>query len=69
MNKYLDKWRYQLDARYHDKYAHWTRVIIISNTNPWDWWPLAPVPLREAIFRRFQNVIEVLNREQIINFE
>lgn len=69
MNKYLDKWRCQLDARYHDKYAHWTRVIIISNTNPWDWWPLAPVPLREAIFRRFQNVIEVLNREQIINFE
>jgi len=31
MNNVLDKWRYQLQCRFFNKYAYWTRVIICSN--------------------------------------
>lgn len=52
MNRYLDKWRCMLDARYADKYAMWTTVIIAANTNPSSWYPQAPQLLLDALRRR-----------------
>lgn len=69
MNRYCDKWRCNLDARYRDKYAEWTRVVICSNTDPYTWWPMAPQTLRQAFWRRCNQIVEVHNREQEINLD
>jgi len=52
MNKYLDKWRCLLDARYHNRFAAWTHVVICANSCPADWWPNEPHLLRLSFFRR-----------------
>ena len=54
MNKITDKWRYLLDARYHDRYAAWTQIYICSNETPTAWWPNASQPLIESIRRRLR---------------
>lgn len=51
MNRYLDKWRCMLDARYTDRYAAWVLVGICANSPPNSWYPEA-APLLEAAFRR-----------------
>lgn len=65
MNQYLDKWRCPLDARYHDRYAEWTRVLILANSSPLSWWPEAPLLLIQSFRRRIQGkVYHILNQEQ-----
>lgn len=62
MNKYLDKWRLEVDARYHNKYAMWTRVVICANSSPLLWYVSEDGPLREALRRRLSTVIWVGTR-------
>lgn len=52
MKRYLDKWRLQLDARYNNKFAAWTRVVICSNNSPASFYPTASGPDIEAFRRR-----------------
>jgi len=52
MNQYLDKWRCKLPARYHDRYAMWDRVFIISNNDPAHWFPMASAELIASFNRR-----------------
>jgi len=66
MNRFCDKWRCQLDCRYKDKYAAWTRVVICANSEPYMWWPNQDQPLRQAFWRRIEQV-QVVSREQEIN--
>ena len=70
MNRYLDKWRVLVDARYHGKYGVWTRVIICANSSPLSWWPNADQPLVDSFRRRIAgHSILVLSREQVVNFD
>jgi hypothetical protein len=52
MNRYTDKWRCFLDARYNDKYAEWQTVMICANSNPVSWYQNAPNLLFDAFKRR-----------------
>lgn len=54
MNRYLDKWRTMLDARYNDRYAVWERVLICANSPPQSWWPTAAPLLKDAFMRRIR---------------
>jgi len=54
MNRYLDKWRCLLDARYNDRYAAWERVVICANSNPQSWYPSAAPLLLDAFRRRIR---------------
>lgn len=54
MNRYLDKWRVLLDARYHDVYGAWTRVAICANDSPVSWYNNQSWPLIQAFRRRIQ---------------
>lgn len=67
MNAYLDKWRCPLDARYHDRYAEWTRVLILANISPLNWWPDATLLLIQSFRRRIRGrVFHITNQEQTI---
>lgn len=68
MNRFCDKWRCQLDCRYKDKYAAWTRVVICANTEPYTWWPNGHQALREAFWRRISQV-EVRTRDQLVDLK
>lgn len=37
MKKILDKWPFELDRRYQNAFAAWTRVVICCNQNPATW--------------------------------
>lgn len=67
MNLYLDKWPLELDCRYRNKNAYWTKVFICANSNPYNWWPLEHQALREAFWRRCTHIIEVTSQEQEIS--
>lgn len=67
MNLFCDKWPLELDCRYQNKQAYWTKVFICSNQNPYNWWPNEHQALREAFWRRCTQIVEVLNKEQIIS--
>lgn len=67
MNLYLDKWPLELDCRYKNKNAYWTKVFICANSNPYNWWPLEHQALREAFWRRCTHIIQVETIEQQIN--
>lgn len=54
MNRYIDKWRCPLDARYQNKHARWTRVFVLANSNPLSWWPMATTALQDAFRRRIR---------------
>lgn len=54
MNKYLDKWRVLLDARYRDRYAAWTHVAICANSPPGSWYPDVTPMLLDAFRRRIR---------------
>lgn len=66
MNEYLDIYRIRLDCRYHNKWARWTKVILISNIDPIVWWQYFPEVKRRAFFRRVSAIYEVENQEQNI---
>lgn len=57
LNAILDKWRFPLDARYHDKYAAWTLVFICCNDNPNSWYSDAfySQEIRAAVRRRLSS--------------
>jgi len=67
MLKYLDVWRCKLDCRYHDKYARWNRVFILSNMDPNGWYPYETEDVRAAFFRRVHSNIEVMSQDQVID--
>jgi len=67
MNAYCDKWPVELDCRYANKHAFWTRVFLTANTSPFQWWPLEPQPLRESFWRRITNNITIYSRDDVIN--
>lgn len=67
LNQYLDKWPVQIDCRYYNKHARWTKVFIVSQFNPLEWYPLENPQARAALFRRITpNMVEVVSREQEI---
>lgn len=57
MNRFLDKWRCPLDARYRDRYAEWTLVVICANSSPIAWWPDAGLLLINSFRRRIQGKV------------
>jgi len=67
MNTYCDKWKCSLDCRYQNKFAWWTKVFIMSNTNPFEWWPLEHQSLREAFWRRLTHIHHIHTQEEIID--
>lgn len=52
LNRWLDKWPCQLDARYSNKTARWTSVYLTSNTDPNHWYSLYPPTVQAAVRRR-----------------
>lgn len=66
MNLYLDKWPLELDCRYKNKHAYWTKVFICANSTPYNWWPLEHQALREAFWRRCTHIQEITSIEQDI---
>lgn len=66
MNRYLDIYRLQLNCRYMNKYAHWTRVYILSNSSPERWYYAFDPELQAAFLRRIQRVVEVSDINQEI---
>lgn len=64
MNRYLDKWRVMLDARYNDRYGAWTRVLICANSPPQSWWPNAAPLLRDAFMRRIRGQTYLVERQE-----
>jgi len=66
MNMYCDKWTCELDCRYANKQAYWTKVFILANTNPFEWWPLEHQSLRESFWRRLTHNIFVHSQEEQI---
>jgi len=68
MNELCDIYRIRLDCRYQNKWAYWTKVIVISNVYPGFWWQFAPEVKKAAFMRRVVNVYEIINKEQSIDF-
>lgn len=63
MNRYLDKWRCMLDARYTDRYAAWTLVGICANSSPTSWWMNAAPMLIDAFRRRIRGHVWLVNSQ------
>lgn len=66
MNMYLDIYRCELNCRYANKWAHWTRIFIISNINPESFYQFTRESQRAAFHRRVHSTIEVIDRFQNI---
>lgn len=66
MNRYLDKWPCDLNCRFYNRTALWTRVFICANKDPDSWWPNDNYLLRDAFFRRVLVIYEITNKEDII---
>lgn len=56
MNKWLDKWRVEVPARYYNKWAMWSKVYIVSNKDPNLFYFAAPQHTRVAFFRRLVTI-------------
>lgn len=65
MNRYLDKWRCLLDARYQDRYAVWELVAICANSPPNCWWPMAAPLLMDAFRRRIRNQVWLVESQEL----
>lgn len=68
MDGILDKWRFQLQCRYFNKYAWWTDVIICSNQKPEDCYPTSSATNRNCFLRRLNVSIEITSKEQAVDF-
>lgn len=68
MNSYLDVWRTNLDSRYYDKTASWSKVFILSNLPPSEWYQDQPQVLRDALNRRLTYKVEItsINQELLL---
>ncbi|AXH75335.1 MAG: putative viral replication protein [Cressdnaviricota sp.] len=71
MKLYLDKWPLNLDSRYFNKTAQWTRVWITSQHPPEMWWPAELAADRDAILRRLQlpmgRTLEITSQDQQVD--
>lgn len=66
MNQYCDKWPCTLNCRYNNKQALWNHVFICANSDPDGWWPNDGYLLRQAFFRRVNQIIEIKSINDII---
>lgn len=64
LNHYLEGYPCELPARYANRWARWTTVIIISNLDPETLYPQAPAKIREAVERRIGEVEHWAETEQ-----
>jgi len=65
MNRLLDKWKWELPCRYHNKYAAWTRVIICSNDSPSQAYSDEPnQEIRKAFFRRVATACRYVDKRE-----
>jgi len=62
MKEYLQGWPCKLDSRYHDKWAAWTRVYVISNQPPNSWYAMRPLSDLQAFWRRVNEIHHVLRK-------
>lgn len=53
---WLDVYPVDLPARYRSRPAAYSRVVICTNAEPWDWYPEAPRAQRAALARRLHLV-------------
>lgn len=67
MNEWCAGYSVELDCRYYNKWAWWTKVFIISNLPPGNWWQYHEEVRKRAFQRRITSCIEVLNQEQQID--
>jgi len=68
MNSLLDQYQFELNCRYHNKYANWQQVCICSNQDPMQWYPNAVPAARDALRRRLGSGCRyVTSREQDIS--
>jgi len=64
MNKILDKWCFQLQCRYRNKYATWEFVVLCTNQDPRSWYPNEDPMIRQALRRRLGHSCKhILERE------
>lgn len=70
MNSLLDKWECQLQCRYENKYAYWTKVIIATNFAPTECYTSVPVLQRASFTRRLTYKIEILDKyDPVVDFK
>jgi len=66
MNKFLDVWRCPIDCRYSNKYAAWTRVVILANAAPASFYAYNQDPtVLEAFRRRIRGSCWAVNSQQL----
>jgi len=66
MDGYLEGYPQELPCRYHNKWAEWRVVIVLSNCDINDWYKLMPGALRDAFQRRIENVVWVNDKDTVI---
>ena len=69
MNGLLDKWKCPLQCRYNNKYAVWTKVIILTNAEPEALYPVVHHQQRDSFLRRLTKIVKVESQEQEVAFE
>ena len=69
--KWLDEWKTQLECRYVNRWARWTRMYITCQTDPRTWYTGNIQEHRQALVRRLSEpmgrIVEVVSREQEID--
>lgn len=53
----LDIWPTTLPARYADRVAAYSQVVLVSNEAPWSFYPWEAPPRRQALMRRVHQVL------------
>lgn len=73
MKQFLDVWGIELDRRYCNKLARYTRVYIIANQPPEDWYAADRSADKEAFMRRLTEpmgaIFQVLSQDQELDME
>lgn len=64
MKRILDKWRMQLDRRYNNAFAAWTRVVICSNSSPVTFYQNSAGPDLEAFRRRIYGNCRLVTQKE-----
>ncbi|MEK0064257.1 hypothetical protein, partial [Corynebacterium sp. KPL3649] len=55
----LDVWPMSLPARYANKAAAYTHVVMVSNESPWGYYLWEPASRRQALARRIDTIIHI----------
>lgn len=64
MNVLLDVWKAELDSRYQNKVAWWTKIFILSNTPSSTWYQNEMSVHRQSFARRITYEVEIKTRDQ-----